>query len=201
MKKYLIFISGFLFAIIIVVVVGWGFLNNNTTISSGKEKKIDNEDFNINVDNIKVVELTSNDFVLIQKETKVKTLINFWASWCEPCIDEMPILVEYCKKNRIRLMLISTDKNNEKQKALIKKQLHKFNLNETYIIKNQEFGDMTGRNSYYSFMNDIKIEYDKNNTGIPFFILLDKNGKVQNTFNGPQKDFLYTSYYNSKINY
>ena len=111
----------------------------------------------------------------------------------------MPILVEYCKKNKIRLILISTDKNNEKQKTLIKKQLQKFNLSETYIIKNQKFGDITGRSSYYSFLDDVKIKYDKNVTGIPFFILLDENGKVQNHFNGPQKDFLYTNYYNSKL--
>ena len=77
MKKYWIFISGFLFAIIIIAGIGGILLNNTATITSGKETKIDHKDFNINVDNIKVIELTSNDFVLIQKETKVKTLINF----------------------------------------------------------------------------------------------------------------------------
>lgn len=48
-------------------------------------------------------------------------ILNFWASWCAPCIEEVPSLIELTKKNNHVLVLaVSGDKNREDIKAFIK---------------------------------------------------------------------------------
>ncbi len=50
-------------------------------------------------------------------------LLNFWASWCAPCIKEFPLLINAAKQNPDTLILIalSNDINEEKMNAFIKK--------------------------------------------------------------------------------
>lgn len=194
MKKFLIFISGFVFAIIACALIGYFLLKDRTTLSTGEDVKKQND-----VHNVQLKEFSANDFVNLQHQTTTKTLINFWASWCKPCIEEMPVLVEYCKRNKIKLILISTDRNIEKQRILLKTKMEKLGLIETYLIKENDFGDLTGRSSYFSFLDKINVNYDKNNTGIPFFILLNEKGKIQKVFNGPNKELLYSSFYDSNV--
>jgi thiol-disulfide isomerase/thioredoxin len=47
--------------------------------------------------------------------TNKKLLINFWASWCAPCIIEFPHLLELAKRypDDITLLLISSDRTPE----------------------------------------------------------------------------------------
>lgn len=52
--------------------------------------------------------------VKINKYHKRFTLINFWATWCAPCIIELPHLdkaVKHLKKNKIEILLVSTDRS------------------------------------------------------------------------------------------
>lgn len=47
-------------------------------------------------------------------------LVNFWASWCEPCREEMPIIESYLKKNRakgLEVLAISMDKPSDLEQA------------------------------------------------------------------------------------
>src|SRR5262245_43870663 len=44
-------------------------------------------------------------------------LVNVWATWCEPCREEMPDLVRYYRDNRaqgLRLVLISADDDDQR---------------------------------------------------------------------------------------
>lgn len=34
-------------------------------------------------------------------------IVNFWATWCPPCVREMPLLADYAKKEGFRLVLIN----------------------------------------------------------------------------------------------
>jgi thiol-disulfide isomerase/thioredoxin len=58
---------------------------------------------------IKFDELTQE----IDKGEKEIKLINFWATWCKPCIEEIPILEQ--KNNEIDVLLVSLDFASQKE--------------------------------------------------------------------------------------
>lgn len=49
-------------------------------------------------------------------------ILNFWASWCAPCIEEVPSLIKLVReyKGRIHLLAISGDSNLEDIKVFLK---------------------------------------------------------------------------------
>jgi thiol-disulfide isomerase/thioredoxin len=57
-------------------------------------------------------------------------VINFWATFCKPCVEEIPYLLNICKKykgKKVKLLLVSLDQPSEypvKLRAYVKK--HKF---------------------------------------------------------------------------
>ena len=52
-------------------------------------------------------------------------LVNLWASWCPPCLAEMPGLQALCQKtdtSKVAFVLISLDANPNKARALLKRK-------------------------------------------------------------------------------
>ncbi len=82
-------------------------------------------------------------------------VLNFWASWCVPCVEEIPSLNEMQKrfaKSGVVVVAVSTDKNGQKYRAFLNKipvafqtswdpkadlsaRYGTFQYPETYIIK------------------------------------------------------------------
>lgn len=62
-----------------------------------------------------------NDFNFKEQEGKV-VLVNFWATWCPPCVAEMPSLQELYKGygDKVVFMLVAKDKP-EKVEAFLRK--------------------------------------------------------------------------------
>ena len=70
--------------------------------------------------------------------------VNFWATWCAPCVAEMPdihALYKNCKEN-IRFVMISLDREEEKARAFIERKGFEFpvyflrsNLPKTYSTR------------------------------------------------------------------
>ena len=93
------------------------------------------------------------------------TLINFWASWCAPCRDEHPLLIQLSKEKNLKLLGINF-KDKKKQAILFLN-----NLGNPYDFLTK---DELGKNS-------VKLGI----YGIPESILVNKNLLILKKFIGP----------------
>ncbi|MDR3273645.1 MAG: TlpA family protein disulfide reductase [Flavobacteriaceae bacterium] len=82
----------------------------NSEISSTKETVLTSEQYNIDLKGINTHDTNFQSF----KEKKI--FLNFWASWCEPCREEMPSIQKLYnrKKNEAQFVLIYM-KDNQKE--------------------------------------------------------------------------------------
>lgn len=105
--------------------------------------------------------------------TKLKSPIviyNFWASWCNPCLEEMPSLVALKNKfkdDEVQILAFNTDEDDQLKN--IKKVLKKLN------IKN-EFNVIADKNT--AVADSFKF------SAIPVTIIFNR-GKVVHFSNGP----------------
>jgi peroxiredoxin len=115
--------------------------------------------------NIKPVNFTlpvygSKEKIELKEIHGKKVLINFWASWCTSCIQELPELhhlKEMDKKGEYRFIAINAGDTKKKIKKFVKK--YGFN---------------------YEILMDKSREVSKNwgVTNLPVTVVLDKRGKV-----------------------
>ena len=81
---------------------------------SCKENKTPKE---TTLNNTEVATLNYDSLVpLLEKKDDKTYVVNFWATWCKPCVDELPsfekINAEYQKKN-VEVLLVSLDFSNQ----------------------------------------------------------------------------------------
>jgi thiol-disulfide isomerase/thioredoxin len=77
------------------------------------------------------VQLTSLDGNLVSlQDLKGKTIfLNFWATWCPPCIAEMPDIHQLygrIDQNKVAFVMVSTDENQQKLHDFLKKKGYTF---------------------------------------------------------------------------
>ena len=78
-------------------------------------------------DSQEVRKVKITDVEKIITESKTPLIINFWATWCKPCIEELPYFMEEAKKysgNSLQLLLVSVDMD-EAYPEQIKKSIMK----------------------------------------------------------------------------
>ncbi|MGZ3791045.1 MAG: TlpA family protein disulfide reductase [Bdellovibrio sp.] len=73
------------------------------------------------IPNIKAKDIQGNIFELKQFQGKI-VILNFWASWCSPCVEEVPSLIKLIKefKGNVQLIAISGDSNIEDIQVFLK---------------------------------------------------------------------------------
>lgn len=113
------------------------------------------------IENFEIVDFSGKvkkmDFLIKEKQY---TLIDFWASWCGPCIERFPEIKRLQKeyKNKLNVIGVSTDVSIGKAKQAIEK----YNIN------------------WENFQGSFKTKINKslNVKLLPTYFLVDSNGKI-----------------------
>jgi len=98
-------------------------------------------------------------------------LVNFWATWCAPCREEMPSLVRLADKMQgrdFRLITITLDREG-------------FDVADPFL---EEVGAM-GLETYQDRSNKLLLEAADGTLGLPLTLLLNRKGKVVAKMLGP----------------
>ena len=115
--------------------------------------------------NIELKDLQNNPFTINSIVGQKKyTLIEFWGTWCGPCVEMTPKLKELKKKHSQNLTMVSiaVDDDKKKVESYIKK--HNLNWKMAQIPKFKSFDNSTIKKLNILFY--------------PTFILIDITGKI-----------------------
>lgn len=189
MKKTFIYISFFTALLFLSCDSRTGRQNSqNSVVVTGQTDKsydvsADNSDimkidFSMNDINGKTVSVT-DEFAKHQI-----TIVDFWASWCGPCIREIPNLVkinnEY-KGKGLGIVGVSLDKDETQWKSAVS------DMNMNWV----QLSDLQGWN------NAAAVKYGV--SSIPFMIIVDKTGKIlQADLRGAELENFISNYFNDK---
>lgn len=93
-------------------------------------------------------------------------LLNFWASWCDPCRDEAPAIEEFANRNRGKVVVVGMDSKENSVDA-------------------QQFADEYGLS--YQLLHDGEGEMmdSYNVKGLPESFLIDPDGEIALIYRGP----------------
>ncbi len=76
------------------------------------------EERKIKVPNFSLTDLNGN--VHTNKSTQGKYLVvNFWATWCPPCLKEIPAFVEFYEKNKDKILILGLNYEQADKVAII----------------------------------------------------------------------------------
>lgn len=109
--------------------------------------------------------ISKNNFLLQDADYNEGVIVHFWASWCDPCINEIPDLIEYAKKNtKTKIILVSQDFDFD--------SLNKF-LKSFPELKSKRFLQI------WDAENLIVRELQFEKLPVTLFVASDKSTKVQ----------------------
>jgi thiol-disulfide isomerase/thioredoxin len=89
------------------------------------------------------------------------TIVNFWATWCIPCIVEIPTLHDLAakyEKQGVSVIGVSVDANS---RAMLQAFVDKFKMNYTVAMPNA------------AMMNNFRVS-----DTVPMTFVIDQNGKI-----------------------
>ena len=134
------------------------------------------EDVSIDINNgIDLSLVSENNEVDIELLNEEYIIINLWASWCTPCIEEVEHLKELSESSRFYVLGLLIDDSVSNGQEFI----DNYKLNYKNILKQEN-------------IEIIVTEFSWN--GIPTTLLLDKNFIVLKSFSGPITYDLISSY-------
>ena len=117
---------------------------------------------------------TAPDFTVQDADRKVTlhdlrgkvVVLNFWATWCPPCVEEMPSLVKLQSnlKDRVVVLAVSVDEDERSYRAFLKKNnVDLLTVRDPQQKSNELYGTFKFPETY----------------------IIDRNGVVQRKFIGP----------------
>jgi cytochrome c biogenesis protein CcmG/thiol:disulfide interchange protein DsbE len=121
----------------------------------------------------KVTIKTTTPAGLKQEIAKAKgkpVFVNFWATWCSGCLEEMPALAKLKKANAGKITMILVASNETATNAEISTKLSSRGHNSTLLF----------RSDLIAFFDKFAPSY-KGTIALPVTMIFDKNGKLVKT--------------------
>ncbi|HXH75127.1 MAG TPA: TlpA disulfide reductase family protein [Bacteriovoracaceae bacterium] len=96
-----------------------------------------------------VLTTTKKQIVDLRNQTSPIIILNFWASWCQPCLREFPSLVKFQDKYAAHVKVVGINGDEEDSAEKIKKIEDKYKLNFGSVEDSQSsIGNKFMINSY-----------------------------------------------------
>jgi thiol-disulfide isomerase/thioredoxin len=130
--------------------------------------------------------LDGKEFKISEREGKV-LLLNFWATWCLPCIEEMPDLVKLQKElgpKGFEILGMNTQAESPEDDGMTFEELE---LQVKEIIKTQKLNYEVVWSSSEAYEKTAEIA---KMPVVPLSLLIDADGKVVAVFKGGGKETL-----------
>lgn len=110
--------------------------------------------------------LTSVDGTTVKSNAlKGKVVVlNFWATWCQPCMGEIPELKEFAASSKVTVVGIALDEDGLKA---VKPFVESHRINYTVVLGDQDL--------FQRF----------NGLGIPYTLVLDRSQRIVKIYRGP----------------
>ena len=114
--------------------------------------------------------MDTNGKIFTEKNTKGKYLVvNFWASWCTPCLKEIPAFVEFYKENSDHVEILGLD-FEPVNLEVIDQFVERFSINYPIIL--------------YTHINDSQYTKFGEIVGMPTTLIYNPEGELLQTFMG-----------------
>ncbi len=91
-------------------------------------------------------------------------VLNFWATWCQPCLKEIPELRELAQDDRWEIIGVALDTEGE---TIVRPFVERHRMSYTILLGDQEIFQRMGGFS------------------IPYTLVLDRSQQVVNIYRGP----------------
>lgn len=139
---------------------------SSSSDSSGTTKQESSENgFPVNMPKFSTTDMDGNKVTNDIFADYDLTVVNFWATYCNPCIDELPELAEWKKElpNNVNLigLLVDVDEKGSDQYKLAEKIIKETGADYQHLIATEEFDDL---------ISDL--------VGVPTTFFVDSTGKI-----------------------
>ena len=143
-----------------------------------------------------ITKITIKGFETLRDTVTKPTVVHLWFSYCTGCVKGLPELKEFCKKNNIQLVHISSDKSDSKMQENLEKISKQYELTNNFIVDDTDLYPTIPKNRYLvgDYCDKVGLNFTKN-PGAPYFALLDKKGNVEKEFNSFEN---FKNFYNLK---
>ena len=140
--------------------------DSSSSDSSGTTKQESSENgFPVNMPEFSTTDMDGNKVTNDIFADYDLTVVNFWATYCNPCIDELPELAKWKKElpNNVNLigLLVDVDEKGSDQYKLAEKIIKETGADYQHLIATEEFDDL---------ISDL--------VGVPTTFFVDSTGKI-----------------------
>src|SRR3954454_16419448 len=165
MKKNVVIVL----AVVIVIAVAAHFADKATRLRGKTVLKVDNTGAGEPAPEVSLKDLDGKDVSLAQLKGKV-VLVNFWATWCEPCRVEIPWLIEMQQKYGAKGFTVLGIAMDDEGRSVVAPFVQK----ERFEVSG---GDKAQMNYPIVIGNDAAADKFGGLFGYPTSVLIGKDGK------------------------